>query len=144
MAASRTPTTEWLEDIAKLLLRLLLAGTMLFHGIAKVTNPAAIEYIQAGLTERGVPGFIAYGVFIGELVAPAFLVIGLFTRAAAALVTVTMIFALWLVHSADLFAVTDHGIWAIELQMYFLVTSIVIALIGGGRLAIFKGDGLLN
>lgn len=132
------------DDLAKLMLRLLLAGTMLFHGVSKITNAGAIDHIQGLLTERGLPGFMVYGAFVGELLAPAFIIIGLFTRASAVVVALTMVFALYLVHPHELFAVTERGIWAIELQAYFMIVAIAVALLGGGRFAIFKGEGLLN
>lgn len=132
------------DDIAKLLLRLLVGFTMIFHGVAKVTNPGAVEYITNALVERGLPGFLAWGVFVGELVAPAFIIIGLFSRIGAMLVAITMVFAIYLAHPTEIFALNENGAWAIELQMFFLVVSIAIALLGPGRLAIFHGESLAD
>jgi putative oxidoreductase len=42
------------------------------------------------LVEKGLPGFIAYGVLIGEVVAPI-LIIRVFTRPAALVLAFTMV-----------------------------------------------------
>jgi putative oxidoreductase len=36
----------------------------------------------------------------------------------------------------DLFALTPSGVWALELQGFFLACSLVVALIGPGRYSI--------
>jgi putative oxidoreductase len=40
---------------------------MLFHGLHKLFGGVGISGM---LVEKGLPGFIAYGVLIGEVVAP--------------------------------------------------------------------------
>jgi putative oxidoreductase len=52
----------------KLLLRLAVGGLMLFHGLHKLFG--GVGFISGMLVEKGLPGFIAYGVLIGEVVAP--------------------------------------------------------------------------
>ena len=53
-------------DIGKLILRLVLGGTILLHGIAKLTG--GIEFISGSVTSAGLPAFVAYGVYVGEVV----------------------------------------------------------------------------
>jgi putative oxidoreductase len=47
------------------------------------------------LVEKGLPGFIAYGVLIGEVVAPILIILGFLTRPAALVLAFTMVVA-WL------------------------------------------------
>ena len=55
------------DDLGKLLLRLAVGGLMLFHGLHKLFG--GVGFISGMLVEKGLPGFIAYGVFVGEGVA---------------------------------------------------------------------------
>ena len=56
------------ESIAKLLLRLALGGAILLHGIAKLTG--GIGGIAGMVSAAGLPSFLAYGVYVGEVIAP--------------------------------------------------------------------------
>ncbi|MDB5931064.1 MAG: GntR family transcriptional regulator, partial [Polaromonas sp.] len=64
-----------------LLLRTYLAIATLLHGVAKLQN--GIEGIQGMVTASGLPAFFAYGVLLGEVVAPALLLVGLMVTPAA-------------------------------------------------------------
>ena len=126
--------TRMNSDLGRLLLRITLGVCILFHGIAKLQG--GVDGIAQGITAMGLPGFIAYGVYVGEIVAPVLLIIGWFTRIGAALIAVNMIFAIAIAHSADLFKIGEHGGWALELQGMYLMTAIALALLGPGRLSI--------
>ena len=66
-----------MEDTGKLILRLTMAGLILFHGISKIMH--GVPYMAGLLAQFHLPAFIAYGVYIGEVVAPLFIIIGLWT-----------------------------------------------------------------
>ncbi|GAB1466098.1 hypothetical protein MASR2M54_15980 [Aliarcobacter cryaerophilus] len=66
------------EDIGKLILRVSIAGLMLFHGFFKLFN--GIDGIKYLVTQAGLPEFFAYGVYLGEILFPILIIIGLFTR----------------------------------------------------------------
>lgn len=121
------------SDIGKLLLRILIGALMLFHGVAKINH--GIAFIMGKITQAGLPEFLAYGVYVGEIIAPILLIIGLKTRFAAFVIAVTMLFAIYLVHPNDLFTLTQTGAWAIELQMFYLGTAIAIMFMGAGRIS---------
>jgi putative oxidoreductase len=125
--------TQRTEDAGKLVLRLSVGGLMFFHGLAKVRDHSFIEDAVMGV---GLPAWTAYGVFIGEIVAPLLLIVGLFTRTAALFVMVDMIAALTLVHSGELTNLTPGGGLAIELPLLFLFGAMTIALVGPGRFAV--------
>ena len=119
------------ENIGKLILRIALGGMILMHGIAKLTG--GIDFITSTVTAAGMPAFFAYGVYIGEVVAPLLVIAGLYSRIGAAIIGLNMLFAIGLVHGAEFFTRNQTGGWALELQGMFLFTAIAVALIGPGQ-----------
>ena len=122
------------QDLGKFVLRVTLGLLVLLHGIAKITG--GIDPIVGMVQGAGLPGFLAYGAYVGEVIAPILLIIGFQTRLAAILVAVNMLFAIGLAHRAEVFALNAGGGWAIELQGMFLFTAIAIALLGAGRFSL--------
>ncbi len=118
------------DDLGKLILRVTVGGLMLFHGVAKLQT--GVGDISGMLAAKGLPTFLAYGVYVGEIVAPVLLILGLFTRAAAAVFVFNMIVAVALAHAGDLFKIGPHGGWALELQAFYLFTALVVTLVGPG------------
>lgn len=125
------------DDLGKLLLRLAVGGLMLFHGLHKLFD--GVGFISGLLVEKGLPGFIAYGVLIGEVVAPILIIVGLFTRPAALVLAFTMIVAWLMVGMGKTFALDAVGAWAIESLVYFFIGSLAVAFLGAGRYAVGKG-----
>ena len=124
------------DALGKLVLRLTLGVLMLFHGVAKLINPAYLDYINKQVIEAGLPHYVAFGVYIGEVVAPLMIVLGVFARFGGAIVAINMMFAVVLSHSAQLLTLTKSGGWALELQAFYLLCGIAVALLGSGRLAL--------
>ncbi len=125
-----------MEDIAKLILRITVGVLMLFHGIAKLVNLQTIGFIKSQLAGVGLHPILAYGVYVGELIAPVLMVIGIYARFGGLLVFINMLFAIFLVHSNDLFSLTEHGGWSLELQAFYLVGGLLVLLMGSGRYAL--------
>ena len=109
-----------------LLLRWTLVILMIFHGWAKVTG--GVSGIEGMLVGKGLPAFLAYGVYIGELVAPLFLLIGLWVVPAALVIAINMAVAVALAHSTHFLDITATGGWRLELQAFFFMTALVVAL----------------
>ena len=126
-------------DTGKLILRLCVGLLMLFHGVAKIMHPGSLEFIGGMLSANSLPAFFAYGVYIGEVVAPLMVVVGYQARIGGLLIAVNMVVALLLAHSGDLFSLTEHGGLAVELQMFYLLSALAIMFLGSGKLA-FKQD----
>lgn len=122
------------EDIGKLVLRLTLGILILLHGLAKITN--GVSGISGMLAGIGLPSALAYGVYIGEVLAPLLVIIGFYARIGALVIVVNMLFAIALVHMKDLIVLTKSGGWGIELQAFFLFTAVAVALIGPGCFAV--------
>ena len=90
------------DNLGKLLLRLTLGGLLLFHGISKVINPSFVEPIVKGVAAMGLPGPFGYAVYIGEVLAPLMIVLGIYSRIGGLIVVVNMIFAVVMVHTAQI------------------------------------------
>ena len=123
------------DAAGKLVLRLTVGILMLFHGVAKIGG-GSLDFISAQLAGAGLPGFIAYGVFVGEIIAPLMLILGVYTRIGGLLAVINMLFAIGLAHTGDLFALTDHGGYRLELQAFYLFGSLAVLLLGSGRFAV--------
>ena len=130
------------EDIGKLVLRLALGVLMLLHGISKVVN--GVDGIVGMVTGLGLPAAVAYGVYLGEVVGPLLVIVGLYTRVGALLIAGNMLFALLLAHRAELFTLAPSGGWALELQAMFLFGAVAVLLLGAGRFSVGGTSGRFN
>ena len=122
------------DDFGKLILRITVGMLILLHGIAKIGG--GIGGIEKMLAGAGLPGFFAYGVFIGEVLAPLLLILGFYSRVSAAVIAINMVVAIALAHLNDLFVIGKTGGWALELQGMYLFTAIALALTGPGRFSL--------
>lgn len=122
------------EDFGRLLLRFMVGGLMLFHGLHKLIG--GIDGIAGMLVAKGFPGFIAYGVLIGEVLCPILIILGIFTRPAALVLAFTMVVA-WLMAGIGKTGSLDAtGAWAIESIVYYFIAALVVAFIGAGRYSV--------
>lgn len=125
------------DDIGKLVLRLTLGILMLLHGIAKLRY--GVGGIENMVVSQGLPAFFAYGVFVGEVIAPLLVIAGFYSRIGGLIMAFNMVVAIALAHSSQLFSIGKTGGWELELQGFFLLTALVVALIGPGKFAINRG-----
>ena len=122
------------DRVGKLVLRLVLGVVILFHGVGKLKG--GVGPIEGMLEGHGLPGFIAYGAYIGEVVGPLLVIAGFHARIGAALIAVNMLFAIGLAHMGQLGQVNEQGGWALELQGMFLFGAIAVSLLGPGRFSV--------
>lgn len=111
---------------AMVLLRITLALLMLFHGWAKIRH--GIGGIEQMIEARGAPGWLAYAVYLGEVAAPLLLLVGLWVVPAALVIAINMLVAFFLVHTKQVLMLQSSGGWALELQAFFFVTALVVAM----------------
>ena len=124
-------------DAGLLVLRLGLGALLLFHGVYKVTH--GVAWIAGPLSGAGLPAWLQYGVYIGEVLAPVLVILGLWTRPAALAIAIDMFMAIFLARRADVGKVNPMGGgWAIELELLYLVAALTLALAGGGRYGLGK------
>ncbi len=122
------------HHLGLLILRLTIGVLMLLHGIAKLKH--GVSGIENMLAGKGLPEFLAYGVFIGELVAPALIIVGYRTKLAALVFVMNMVVIILLAHTNELFELNKHGAWAIELVGLYLFGAITLLFTGGGKIAV--------
>lgn len=120
------------NDLGVLILRIAIGALMLLHGIAKLKG---VSFIEGMLSAKGLPAFLAYGVYVTEIIAPVLLIIGYRTRLAAAVFAFGAVFALLLVHSAEIFTLNQHGGWGVELLGLYLFGAVALFFTGGGKYA---------
>ena len=140
----QTNTTSGIntDDAGKLLLRAVLAILLLFHGAAKIAG--GIGFIAGMLVKAGLPAALGYLVYVGEVVAPLMILVGVFTRPAALVVAINMVVAVLLVHTSEFFTRNQTGGWALELQGMFLAAALAVALLGAGRYSLGGTAGRFN
>lgn len=119
------------NDFGKLILRVMIASLMLFHGYAKIKY--GIDFLEGLMKNNGLPSLIAYLVFLGEILAPIMLIIGYKTRFAATIIIFTMLTAIYLVHMDDLTALTKVGSLKLESIYFFIFSSFALIFLGPGR-----------
>lgn len=120
------------DKTGKFVLRVALGVIVLLHGIAKLKG--GVGFIEGLVTGHGLPAWVAYGAYAGEVIGPLMLIAGFYARLGAGLVAVNMLFAIALVHRAELFALNPQsGGWALELQGLMLFGAIAVMLIGPGK-----------
>ncbi|MEM9867160.1 MAG: DoxX family protein [Bacteroidota bacterium] len=125
------------NDIGILIVRIAVALLMLLHGIGKMKS---LDFVQEKLVEVGLPVFLSYGVYITQVVAPVLMIIGYRTRLASAVFVFGALFALFLVHTGDIFTLTVHGGWGVELLGLYLFGALALVFTGGGKYALSTKD----
>ena len=69
-------------DLGILFTRLGLGICFFMHGFAKILH--GIGGVKSILTKASLPEIVAYGSYIGEVVAPIMIILGIFSRIGAA------------------------------------------------------------
>lgn len=119
------------EDIGKLILRFSIAGLMLFHGFSKLFH--GIDGIKFLVTDAGLPEFMAYGVYVSEIIFPILIIFGLFTRISSLFFALNMVIAIYLAHSNEIFSISETGGLTIESALIYLLGAVSIMFIGAGK-----------
>lgn len=127
-----------LDDLGKLILRCSVAGILLMHGMAKLQN--GIGFVEEMVSQNGLPHFLAYGVYVGEIVAPILLIAGFLARPAGLIVAFDLAGAILMARRDDIAKVGPGGSWAIEVEMLILLGGLAIACLGAGRFAVGKSS----
>jgi putative oxidoreductase len=122
-----------LDDVGRLILRLAVGGLLLMHGIAKFRSGNG--FVEQMVGQAGLPSFVAYGAYAGEILAPILVIIGLFSRPAGLIIAFDLFGAIMLARQADMGNITPSGAWAIEVEMLFIAGGLAIACLGAGRFA---------
>ncbi len=130
------------NSLGRLVLRLTVGGLLLMHGVHKLLG--GIGPIEHMIAAHGLPAALAYGVYIGEVVAPLLVIAGLFARVGGLLIALNMVVAVLLAGMDRLFAVNAVGGYALELEAFYLFGGIAIMLLGAGSLSLGGANGRWN
>src|SRR5258707_590405 len=99
--------TQKAEDTGRLVLRLAVGGLMLFHGVNKIRH--GVDFMFPLLEAKGLPTFIAYGSYFGEIVAPLLILAGVLSRLASLVIAGTMVMAVYLALESQVLALNQFG-----------------------------------
>lgn len=129
-------------NFGKLILRVMVGGLLLFHGISKLTH--GVAWMAGPLHAYHLPFFIAYGVYIGEVIAPIFIILGILTRASGLVVAFDLLMAYILVSHVRMFAINPAGGWGLELDAFYFLSGIAVFLFGAGKFSLTGAQGKWN
>lgn len=117
------------------IIRVSLGVVLLAHGLLKLlvfTIPGTIGYFES----LGLPAIAAYLVIFGELAGGAALVLGLYSRLAAALSLPILIGSVWAhIGNGWLFSAPNGG-W--EFPVLLVALAVAVTVQGGGAFALRK------
>ena len=123
-------------DTGILILRLLVGGLLLLHGFGNLLS--GYTFIKSMMLQSKLPEFLAYGAFLGEIIAPILIILGYHARLSSVFVVLTMTVAILTTHATEIFALNQFGGWAIELQAFYLFGAIALFFTGAGKYALGK------
>ena len=130
---SQLRAAESHEDLVKLLLRVNVGVLILFHTYAVITGEQAI---RDTMVAWHLPVGLAWSAVLFEGVAPIMVILGVYARIGGWMMTFWMVMALLMAHlfTGHFLMLAPNGAgWRIETQVFFLVNSLAVALVGAGR-----------
>lgn len=133
------------DDFGKLVVRLTVGVLLLFHGVHKVLT--GIDPIKHMIAAQGLPDWLSYGVYLGEVVGPILVVIGLLSRVGGLLIAINMIVAVALVvlnKETGLIGLDSFGGYKLELEAFFLFSGLAVVFLGAGRFSVGGVNGRWN
>ncbi len=134
-----------LASLAPLAVRIIVGIIMLAHGLQKLLGPGPLGFGNNVLAGLGVPlpGLMGIVVTLVELVGGLLLIVGLFSRLAALLLTINLVVAILLVKVGVGFLspTGSPGVGA-ELDLALIAGFLVILFAGPGRLSVDHALGL--
>ena len=116
-----------LHDITHFGVRLTVGVIFIAHSLGKF-EPGFSEFVVS----QGMPATMQIPIALAELVPGILLIIGVLTRISASLLSIVMLGAIFLVKGAS--SLTGKG--GVEFDLILLAASLVIIVIGPGRISI--------
>ena len=116
-----------LHDIAHFGVRMVIGGIFIAHSLGKF-EPGFLGFLD----KIGLPPEMQFPIALAEFVPGILLFIGGLTRISAAMLSIVMVGAIFLVK--DVSKLTGQG--GIEFELLLLAGSLVIMVIGPGRISV--------
>ena len=124
-------------DLGILFVRLGLGVCLFMHGFAKILH--GVGGVKGILAKAGLPEIVAYGSYMGEVVAPIMIILGIFSRIAALLVIGTSLTIMCAYHGlGNLLELTNVGGFKAEILYLYIALLLCIIFNGSGKYAIRK------
>lgn len=124
-------------DLGILFVRLGLGVCLFMHGFAKILH--GVGGVKGILAKAGLPEIMAYSSYIGEVVAPIMIILGIFSRIGALLITGTSLTIMYAYHGlGNLLELTNAGGFKTEILYLYIALSLCIIFNGSGKYAIRK------
>jgi len=127
------------EDIAKAIVRVTVGVLILLHTWAVINGEQAI---RDTLMRWDLPVGLAWTAVIFEGIAPIMVILGIYARVGAWMMTFWMVMAFLLAHidTGHIFQLAQSGVgWRVEGPFFFLALSLAVALQGAGRFGLNIG-----
>ena len=124
-------------DLGILFARLGLGICLFMNGFAKILH--GIDGVKSILTKAGLPEIMAYSSYIGEVVALIMIILGIFSRIGALLITGTSLTIMCAYHGlGNLLELTNAGGFKAEILYLYIALLLCIIFNGSGKYAIRK------
>ena len=130
------------EDGGKLLLRLMVGGLLILHGFHKLVHGPG--EVAGMLAAHGLPSFLAWGVYLGEVLGPALVILGVYARIGGLLILANMVVAVLLTRGLQVFGLNAFGGLGIELETFFGIGGLCVAMLGAGAYSAAGAGGKWN
>lgn len=121
-------------DLGILISRIAIGGPMLVYGINKLIH--GIGFIKDIIVSIGLPSFFANGVFVGEIISPIMIILGLRIRLAGVVFAINCLTAICLAQSSNIFKLNEFGGWAVELLVIYMLIGLSFLFMGAGKYAV--------
>ena len=116
-----------LNDVVFIGLRSAVGVIFILHGISKLDPGFANN-----LPNMGLPAEMAIPIALAELIPGILIVLGVFSRLSASLISIIMLGAIFMVKGAQ--SITGKG--GVELDLILLASVLVIMIVGPGRISL--------
>ena len=124
-------------DLGILFVRLGLGVCLFMHGFAKILH--GVGGVKSILTKAGLPEIMAYGSYVGEIIAPIMIILGIFSRIGALLVIGTSLTIMYAYHGlGNLLELANVGGFKAEILYLYIALSLCVIFNGSGKHAIRK------
>jgi putative oxidoreductase len=138
-----SPFYDTVRDFSWPLIRVILGGSLLVHGIAKLAGPTVAAYASNSFSRRGIePALpLAYLIFFLETIGAICIVLGLFTRFFAAAIAIELAVITFFVFYPNGYGFSSPG-GGWEFPFIWGALFFVVALRGGGPWSLDRRIGM--
>ncbi|MBL1222540.1 DoxX family protein [Chryseobacterium sp. L7] len=126
------------NDLGIFITRAAIGFPMLVYGISKLIH--GVGFIEQMMVQKGLPIFFAYGVFVGEIIAPVMIILGFRIRLAGIAFAANCFTAIILAQTGNIFKLNEFGGWALELLMIYMLAGLSFFFTGAGKYAVSTGS----